>query len=86
MQITNSVVVCDASKGSIYKQIKPPMVGEHAYPLPGFVCLVAHVTYGGSGGIWSTARPELPNPCNSQAKSRVRLLGVGSNVMAWSRI
>ena len=52
------------------KQIKPPMVCEHAYPLPGFVCLVAHVTYGGSGGIRSTARPELPNPCNSQAKSR----------------
>ena len=31
MQITNSVV-CDASKGCIYKQIKSPLVGEHAFP------------------------------------------------------
>ena len=43
MQITNSVV-CDASKGCIYKQIKPPLVGEHAFPLTGFVCWLAHVT------------------------------------------
>ena len=48
MQITNSVV-CDASKGCIYKQIKPPLVGEHAFPLTGFVCKEAHVTFGGSG-------------------------------------
>ena len=27
--VTNSVV-CDASKGFIYKQIKPSLVGEHA--------------------------------------------------------
>ena len=70
MQITNSVV-CETSKGSIYKQIKPPLVGEHAFPLTGFVCMAAHVTsFGGSGGIRSTARLELPYPCNSQAKSR----------------
>ena len=43
MQITNSVV-CDASKGCIYKQIKPPLVGEHAFPPTGFVCMAAHVT------------------------------------------
>ena len=43
MQITNSVV-CGASKGCIYKQIKPPLVGEHAFPLTGFVCKEAHVT------------------------------------------
>ena len=43
MQIRNSVV-CDASKGGIYKQIKPPLVGEHAFPLTGFVCESAHVT------------------------------------------
>ena len=43
MQITNSVV-CNASKGCIYKQIKPPLVGEHAFPLTGFVCKSAHVT------------------------------------------
>ena len=43
MQITNSVV-CDAGKGYIYKQIKPPLVGEHAFPLTEFVCRSAHVT------------------------------------------
>ena len=53
MQITNSVV-CDASKGCIYKQIKPSLEGEHAFPLTGFVCWLAHVTFGGSGGIMST--------------------------------
>ena len=42
-QITNSVV-CDASKDGIYKQIKPPLVSEHAFPLTGFVCRSAHVT------------------------------------------
>ena len=64
MQITNSVD-CGANKGCI-----PPLVGEHAFPLTGFVCMTAHVTFGGSGGIRSTARPELPYPCVSQAKSR----------------
>ena len=68
MQITNSVV-CGTSKGCIYKQIKPSLVGEHAFPLTGFVCRSAHVTFGGSGGIMTTARPELPYPCVSQAKS-----------------
>ena len=69
MQITN-LVVCNASKGCIYKQIKPPLVDEHAFPLTGFVCMAAHVTFGGSGGIRSTARPGLPYPCNSQVKFR----------------
>ena len=69
MQITNPVV-CGRSKGCIYKQIKPPLVGEHAFPMTGFVCKSAQVTFGGSGGIRSTARPELPYPCVSQAKSR----------------
>ena len=69
MQITNSVV-CDTDKGCIYKQIKPPLVAEHAFPLTGFVCKEAHLTLGGSGGIRSTARPELPYPCYSQAKPR----------------
>ena len=66
MQITNSVV-CVASKGYIYKQIKH---GEHAFPLTGFVCRSTHVTFGGSGGIMSMARPEVSYPCVSQAKSR----------------
>ena len=55
-------------------------MGEHAFPLTGFVCWSAHVTFGGSGGIMTTARPELPYPCVSQAKSRARLSGGGSNV------
>ena len=58
MQITNSVV-CDASKGCIYKQIKPPLVGVHAFPMTGFVCMAANVVFGGSGGIMTTARQEL---------------------------
>ena len=69
MQITNSVV-CGRSKGCIYKQIKPSLVGEHAFPPTGFVFWSAHVTFGGSGGIRSTARPELPYLCVSKAKSR----------------
>ena len=59
MQISN-LVVCGASYSCIYKQIKPPLVGEHAFPLTGFVCKEAHITFGGSGVIRSTARPELP--------------------------
>ena len=60
MQITNSIV-CDTSKGGIYyKQIKPPLVVEHAYPLTEFVCEMARIRFGGSGDIMSTARQELP--------------------------
>ena len=83
MQITNSVV-CGMSKVCIHKQIKPPLVGEHAFPLTGFVCLEARVTFGGSGGIMTTARLELPYPCNSQAKSRVETSRRGSNVTVQS--
>ena len=81
MQITNSVV-CDASKGCIYKQIKPPLVGGHAFPLMGFVCMAAHVTFGGSGGIRSTAMPD--RGCLTHVFPRpslgTRLLGGGRNV------
>ena len=44
MQITNSVV-CDQVNVGLYKQIKPPLVGEHAFPLTGFLCKEAHVTH-----------------------------------------
>ena len=71
MQITNSVV-CGASNGCIYKQIKPPLVGEHAFPLTGFICMATRVAFGGSGGINSTARPGLPYACVSQAKTSRR--------------
>ena len=46
----------------IYKQIKPPLVGEHAFPLTGFVCLAAHVTFGGSGGILVTYNYHVLRP------------------------
>ena len=55
----------------LYKQIKPSSVCQHAFPLTGFVCMVAHIIFGGSGGIRSTGRPELPYQCSSQAMSRV---------------
>ena len=42
MPITNSVV-CGRRKGCTYKQIKPPLVGEHAFPLTEFVCIAANV-------------------------------------------
>ena len=45
MQIKVSVV-CDTSqnKGSLYKQIKSSLVGEHAILWTGFVCKTVHVT------------------------------------------
>ena len=58
------------NKGSLYEQMKPLLLGEHAFPLTGFVCETAHVAFGVRSGIISTARMELPYPCNSQAKSR----------------
>ena len=55
----------------LYKQIKPSLVCQHAFPLTGFVCMAAHIIFGGSGGIRSTGRPELSYPCSSQAMSWV---------------
>ena len=43
MQITNSEV-CNQVNVGLYKQLKPSLVGEHGYPLTGFVCMAAHVT------------------------------------------
>ena len=45
-------------------------MGEHPFPLTGFVCKEAHVTVVGSDGMRSSARPELPYPCHSKANSR----------------
>ena len=47
MQITNSVV-SDTSKCRIYKQIRPPLVDEHTFPLTGlFVSrLMLHLVTG----------------------------------------
>ena len=67
MQITNSVV-CDTSSNSLYKQIKPTLSDEHVFPLTGFFLRVGSITFGGSVGILSTARPELPYRCSSQTK------------------
>ena len=45
---------------------------EHAFPPTGFAVALArlYVTFGGSGGIMTTARPGLPYPCSPQAKTR----------------
>ena len=37
-------VVCDRVNVGLCMQIKPPVVGEHAFPLTGCVCKTAHVT------------------------------------------
>ena len=42
--------------------------------------LLLFVTFGGSGGMMTTVRTELPYPCSPQAKTRTSLLGGGSNV------
>ena len=54
----------------LYTQIKPSLVCEHAFLLTGFVCWSADVTFGGSGGIMSTARPALPYPCTCNSKAK----------------
>ena len=59
-------------------------MGEHAFPLTGFVCMVAHVTFGGSGGTRSTARPGLPYPHVPRPSLGTRLLGGENNVTARS--
>ena len=48
------------------------------------ICRTAHITIGGSGRIMSTARPELPYPFNSQAKSRDVGEGSTCNVTVWT--
>ena len=79
MQITNSVV-CDTSKGCIYKQIKPPLVGEHAFPLTGLFAgwLTLHL-------VAAVGKGQLPDrSCLTHVFPRPslgsRLLGGGSNV------
>ena len=62
--------VCVTSKGSIYKHNNPLRVVEHAFSRTEFVCEPVHAANTSSGGILSTARPELPYPCISEAKSR----------------
>ena len=45
-------------------------MGEHAFPLTGFVCMVAQVSFGAADLVAVVARPEQPYPCNSLAKSQ----------------
>ena len=49
---------------------------EHAFPPTGFAVAnwlgSAVVTFGGSGGMMTTARTELHYPCSPQAKTRKR--------------
>ena len=50
----------------------PVIILEHAFSTDGVCFGLARlfVTFGGSGGIMTTARPGLPYPCNPQAKTR----------------
>ena len=45
---------------------------EHAFPPTGFLCRSARpfVTFGGSGGMMTTAKSGLPYPCSPQAMTR----------------
>ena len=55
---------------------------EHAFPPTGFAVALArlHVTFGGSGGIMTTAGPEMPIHVVPRPRLGARLLGVGSGV------
>ena len=50
-----------------------PLVGEYAFLLTTFNCYSAHVAFGGSSGIRSTARLELPFTCNFYANANYKL-------------
>ena len=52
-------------------KLNHPLVGEYAFPLTGFVCMAAHVTFGGISGIItypSMSDSHVPftcvNPCS----------------------
>ena len=60
MQITTPVV-CNAYN-SIYKKSTTLCVCEHAFLPTEFLGWLAYASFCGSGGIMSTARPELPCP------------------------
>ena len=66
MQIRNSTL-CESSKCWLYSAIN-----HHWWRSKLFHRQVVrlYVTFGGSGVIMTTARPELPYPCVSQAKTR----------------
>ena len=85
MQISNSLVGdSEASKCRIYSTVKTPLVDEHAFPPTGVRLWLVRLlfTFGGSDGILTTARPELPYTCSSQAKTRCDSSRKGKSV-AW---
>ena len=65
---------CDASKGCLYKQIKHSYVGEHAFPLTGFLCTTAHVTFGARGGAGGFLLVSCLPMCEQKNKQRERVL------------
>ena len=65
----------------LYKHIKPPLVDEHPFPLTGFVCKTAHVTFGGDGIGQMPERSCLTNVVSGRDLSKE-----GSNVTAWTRV
>ena len=65
---------CDASKGCLYKQIKHSYVGEHAFPLTGFLCTTAHVTFDARGGAGGFLFVSCLLMCEQKNKQRERVL------------
>ena len=70
MQISNSRL-CESSKCRVYSAVNHPWWMSMLFHRRGF-CGSARlfVTFGGSGGMMTTARTELPYPCSPQAKTR----------------
>ena len=70
MQISNSRL-CELSKCWVYSAVNHPWWMSMLFHRRGFCGLAQpFVTFGGSGGIMTTARPGLPYPCSPQAKTR----------------
>ena len=70
MQISNSRF-CESSKCWVYSTVNHPWWMSMLFHRRGFCGLArSFVTFGGSGGMMTTARQELPNPCSPQAKTR----------------
>ena len=70
MQISNSKL-CKSRKCWVYSAVNHPLWMSMLFHRRGF-CGSARlfVTFGGCGGIMTTARPELPYLCSPQAKTR----------------
>ena len=69
MQISNSRL-CELSKCWVYSAVNHPWWMSMLFHRQSFCGLAwLFVTFGGSGGIMTTARLEFPYPCSPQAKT-----------------